>query len=113
MQPGFDLVAAAVGLEERIAQADLVLTGEGRLDSQTLEGKGPVGVAALARAAGKPVIAFAGSIEEHPAVLERFDAAVPIIDHPVSLEFALQNAAPFLQRAAARTARLLHIPISL
>ena len=113
LEPGFELVARAMQLEQRMAAADLVLTGEGRLDSQTLEGKGPAGVAAMARALGKPVIAFAGSIEEHPGILEHFDAAVPIIDRPVSLEEAMQNAAPFLERAAARTARLLRLPFSL
>ena len=113
LEPGFELVAKAMRLEGRMAAADLVLTGEGRLDSQTLDGKGPAGVAAMARALGKPVIAFAGSIEEHPQILAHFDAAVPIIDRPVSLEEAMQNAAPFLERAAARTARLLHLPFSL
>jgi glycerate kinase len=113
MEPGFDLVANAVGLEERILQTDLVLTGEGRLDSQTLEGKGPAGIAALARSAGKPVIAFAGSIEESPEILARFDATFPIIDRPVSLEEAMRDASTFLQRAAARAARLLSKPIIL
>lgn len=113
MEPGFDLVAKAVGLEERIAQSDLVLTGEGRLDSQTLEGKGPAGIAAMARAAGKPVIAFAGSIEETPGVLERFDATFPIIDRAVPLEEAMRDAPVFLQRAAARAARLISNPITL
>ena len=113
MEPGFDLVAEAVGLEQRIHAADIVITGEGRLDRQTLEGKGPAGVAAMARAAGKPVLAFAGSIDEHPEVLARFDAAVPIIDQPVSLEDAMRDAAPFLQRAAARAARLLRFPFPL
>ncbi len=113
LEPGFELVAKAMQLERRMAAADLVLTGEGRLDSQTLDGKGPAGVAAMARALGKPVIAFAGSIEEHPGILAHFDAAVPIIDRPVSLEEAMQNAAPFLERAAARTARLLRLPFSL
>jgi glycerate kinase len=113
MEPGFDLVARAVGLEERIAQTDLVLTGEGRVDSQTLEGKGPAGIAALARAAGKPVIAFAGSIEESPEIHAQFDALFPIIDKAVSLEDAMRDASPFLQRAAARAARLLSNPINL
>ena len=113
MEPGFDLVAGAIGLEERIAQTDLVLTGEGRVDSQTLEGKGPAGIAALARAAGKPVIAFAGSIEESPEILARFDALFPIIDKAVSLEDAMRDASPFLHRAAARAARLLSNPITL
>jgi glycerate kinase len=104
-------VARAIDLEQRVAAADLVLTGEGRLDAQTLEGKGPAGVAAMARSLGKPVIAFAGSIEEHPGIPALFDALVPVVDRPVSLEEAMQNAAPFLERAAARTARLLRIPI--
>jgi len=113
MKPGFELVAKAVGLEERIAHADLVLTGEGRLDSQTLEGKGPAGIAALARASGKPVLVFAGSIEESPDILACFDATFPIIDRPVSLEEAMRDAPAFLQRAAARAARLISKPINL
>ncbi len=113
MEPGFELVANAAGLAAKVAGADLVLTGEGRLDSQTLEGKGPAGVAALARSHGKPVFAFAGSIEEHPVLLERFDAAIPIIDRPVSLEEAMRDAASFLERAAARTARLVFRPLNL
>ena len=110
MEPGFDLVAKAVGLEERVRAADVVLTGEGRVDLQTLEGKGPAGVASLARAHGRPVIAFAGSVEEHPALDAHFDAIVPVIDRAVSLEEAMQNAAPFLQRAAARAARFVRLP---
>jgi glycerate kinase len=113
MEPGFELVSKAVGLEERIAQSDLVLTGEGRLDSQTLEGKGPAGIAALARAAGKPVLAFAGSIEEAPDLHARFDAIFPILDRAVSLEEAMRDAPAFLQRAAARAARLISNPIQL
>jgi glycerate kinase len=113
LEPGFELVAKAMQLERRMAAADLVVTGEGRLDFQTLDGKGPAGVAAMARALGKPVIAFAGSIEEHPGIAGCFDAAVPIIDRPVTLEEAMQNAIPFLERAAARTARLLRLSFPL
>ncbi len=113
LEPGFDLVSKAVGLEDRIAQSDLVLTGEGRLDSQTLEGKGPAGIAALARAAGKPVLAFAGSIEESPEIHACFDATFPIIDRAVSLEEAMKDAPAFLHRAAARAARLISNPIQL
>ena len=113
MEPGFELVAAAVGLEGRIAQVDLVITGEGRLDGQTLEGKGPAGVAALARALGKPVMAFAGSIAEDPAVLERFDAVVPIVDRPISLPEAMAQTVSLLERAAARTARMFTLSQSL
>jgi len=64
LRPGFDLVASLLGLEAAVGQADLVLTGEGSLDGQTLEGKAPAGVAALARRLGRPVIAFGGRVEE-------------------------------------------------
>lgn len=57
---GFDLLADLTGLTERIAAADLVVTGEGSLDGQTLAGKGPAGVARLARSHGKPVWVFCG-----------------------------------------------------
>ena len=70
---GFDLVAEQIGLEARVAQADLVITGEGRLDTQTLHGKGPVGIAQMARRLGKRVIAFAGAIEESPELHTHFD----------------------------------------
>jgi len=106
---GFELVAATLRLEERIAASDLVVTGEGRIDGQTLEGKGPAGVAALARKHGKPVLAFAGSIADHPAVDALFDAHVAIIDEPVSLEAAMSRGAEFLTRSATRAARLLQL----
>lgn len=60
--PGARLVGDIVGLETRIAQSDIVITGEGRLDEQTDFGKGPAYVAALARAAGKPCVCIAGVV---------------------------------------------------
>lgn len=60
---GFDLVAAWLDLDQRIAAADLVFTGEGCFDATSLEGKGPGGIVARARAAGKPVHVFAGSVQ--------------------------------------------------
>ena len=106
---GFDLVADTLHLEERIADCDLVVTGEGRIDGQTLEGKGPAGVASLARKHHKPVLAFAGSIAENPAVDSLFDAHCAIIDEPVVLELAMGRGAEFLTRSAARAARLLQL----
>ena len=75
--PGFDLVAEALGMADRLKSADLVVTGEGSLDVQTLGGKGPAGVAAMAKAAGIPVVAVAGRIE---------DTARPLFDACLSLE---------------------------
>jgi len=60
---GFDRIAEVLHLDERLARAEVVLTGEGRLDSQSLQGKGPVALAARARAAGRRVVAFAGRID--------------------------------------------------
>lgn len=74
---GFDIVADALGLEERIREADLVITGEGSLDIQTLGGKGPAGVAAMARDLGRPVVAVAGIVDER---------AMPLFDHVMSLQ---------------------------
>jgi glycerate kinase len=64
--PGFDLVSAWLGLGDRIAAADLVITGEGRFDRSSLEGKGPGAVAARARTEGKTVHVFAGAVGEAP-----------------------------------------------
>ena len=61
---GFDLIAELTGLGARIAAADLVVTGEGSLDEQSLNGKGPVGIARLARAHGKPVWGVCGRADE-------------------------------------------------
>ena len=106
---GFDLLAETLRLEERIAACDLVITGEGRIDGQTLEGKGPAGVAALARRHGKPVLAFAGSVADDSAVDSIFDAHCAIIDEPVTLDAAMSRGAEFLARSAARAARLLQL----
>ncbi len=109
IRPGFDLVAEILGLEKAIAEADLVLTAEGSLDAQTLEGKGPAGVAGLARRHGKPVIAFGGRLEADPRLADVFDAALPISSGPMSLEEALARAEPLLEEAAARAAALCQV----
>ena len=64
IRPGFDVVAEAVGLESKMKDVDLVITGEGSLDRQTLEGKAPAGVARLARKLGKRVFAIVGRASE-------------------------------------------------
>ena len=99
---GFDLVAEAVQLRERIAAADLVITGEGRLDAQTLHGKGPVGVAQMARALGKPVAAFAGAIEDSPALQACFDLAVSIKPPEMSVAEAMAAGTRLLEAAVLR-----------
>jgi glycerate 2-kinase len=73
IRPGFEVVAEAVGLETKMKNADLVITGEGSLDRQTLEGKTPAGVAGLARNLGKPVFAIVGRASEDRKLREIFD----------------------------------------
>jgi glycerate kinase len=109
IRSGFDLVAETLGLAERISACDLVITGEGRLDDQTLDGKGPHGLAALARQQGRRVLAFAGSVSPHAALDDVFDATCPIVDETIDLESAMQRGAEFLERAAYRAARLFRL----
>ena len=73
LRPGFDVVADAVELEEKIRRADVVITGEGKLDRQTLEGKAPVGVALRARKFGKRVFAVVGRAAPDQQVRDTFD----------------------------------------
>lgn len=104
LRSGFDLIAERADLAGLLARADLAITGEGRLDAQSLFGKVPVGVARLARAAGVPVAAFAGRIDGDAAVFRRagLDALVPIVDAPMSLSDAMADAPTLVRRAAQR-----------
>jgi glycerate 2-kinase len=108
MVPGFDLVAGLLGLEAAVARADLVLTGEGSLDQQTLEGKAPAGVAAMARRLGRPVIAFGGRVEEAARVglANCFEEIVALSDVEPSLsqEQRMVHGPELLRRHAARLA---------
>ncbi len=103
LRPGFDLVAELLGFDERLARADLVVTGEGRLDAQTLRGKGPAGVAARARDAGVPVLALAGSVDLDPAELADagFGGAAALADLEPDLDRSRAHAAELLERLAA------------
>ncbi len=109
IRPGFDVIAEAIHLASRIAAADLVITGEGRIDDQTLDGKGPAGVAALAHSLEKRVIAFGGAISPAAEASGVFDALIPIADRPLAMEDSIREAAPLLERAATRSAKLLRI----
>lgn len=109
MKAGFDLVAGILALEEKVREADLVLTGEGSIDLQTLEGKGPAGVAALARRHGRPVVAIGGRVMHDPRVYEAFDAALPVVNQPMSLAEAIRDAGALLEAAAERAARILSL----
>lgn len=106
-RPGIELVAELAGLADALQGADLAITGEGRLDSQTLHGKTPMGVARLAQAAGVPVIALAGSLgDEYQQTYPFIDAAFSLAPGPISLEQACATAAKELEARATDIARL-------
>lgn len=92
LRSGIDLVNSAIGLEDRIRSADVVVTGEGRLDGQSAMGKGPVGVARLAKKHGKPVVALAGCLSKDAALChaEGIDAFFSILREPVTLAEAMK-----------------------
>jgi glycerate kinase len=104
---GIDAVADAVRLRERIAAADLVVTGEGRLDWQSLQGKVVSGVAALGLAAGVPVIAVAGQVEvgRRELLTIGIESAYPLARTPEQVRTALADPAGTLADRAARVAR--------
>ncbi len=93
LQPGIDLVIRQTGLEEKLKDADLVVTGEGRLDGQSCMGKTPVGVAAAAKKYGKTVLAFAGCVRDDAGACNALgiDAFFPIIKAPCTLEAAMDS----------------------
>ena len=80
IRSGFEVVADLVDLRKRIARADIVITGEGKLDHQTLAGKGPAGVARMARAEGKRVFAIVGQASDDAAARELFDQVMTLDD---------------------------------
>ncbi len=99
---GFDLIADLIDLRRRVAEANFVITGEGRIDAQTLHGKGPMGVALLARELGKPVAALAGLIEAREALAPHFDHLIQVKPEAMPIPEAIQNARELLL-AASRT----------
>lgn len=107
-RPGIELVAEVAGLAEAMQGADLAITGEGRLDAQSLHGKTPVGVARVAAAAGVPVIALAGSLGEgYVRVHDNgIAAAFSLTPGPTSLAQAMAGAAVELEARAEELARL-------
>jgi glycerate kinase len=105
LMQGFEIVRQETNLDKEIEWADLVITGEGKIDVQTQYGKTPMGVAGVAKKFNKPVIAIAGTLGEGYQELFPlgFDAIFSIIDKPMELKEALVNA-PFLIERCARSA---------
>ena len=107
IRPGFDVVAEAVGLESKMKDVDLVITGEGSLDRQTLEGKTPSGVARLARKLGKRVFAFVGRASKDREVREMFDGVYENARRGMSQEENMRRAAELLRENGRELAKSL------
>lgn len=114
LKSGVHIVSEALSLAQAISTADLVITGEGRMDAQSILGKTPIGVARLAKAAGKPVIAIVGCLrEDYEVVYEHgIDAVFPIIRQHERLEILLQQGQDNLISSAQNIARLWQLAMN-
>jgi glycerate kinase len=111
LMPGTDVVFETVGMERLIAQSDIVFTGEGRTDSQTLMGKAPYRVAALARQLGKPVVCLSGGIAQGAQQLYEHGVNVVTgaVQAPMTLQEAVGRSPELVRQAASAVARSIQI----
>lgn len=116
LESGIQIVLKETKLEEAIKEADIVVTGEGKLDGQTIYGKAPVGIAAIAKKYGKPVIAFAGTVTKEARMCNDYgiDAYFPILQKIETLEEAMQisNAEENMRDTAEQVFRMIQKIIS-
>ncbi|RRN06264.1 glycerate kinase [Bibersteinia trehalosi] len=114
LKAGVQIIIEATGLAEKIQNADLVITGEGRMDAQSIAGKTPVGVAKTAKQFGKPVIAIVGCLrEDYPVVYQHgIDAVFPIIHQLGSLDEILKSGRENLTSSAENVARLIALKLA-
>lgn len=108
---GIDLLLDYNNFVAHLTSVNLVITGEGQMDDQTIHGKGPLGVAKLAREYGVPTIAFVGGLNVHDSLLHKagIQAVFPIVDKPMALTNAIENAGALLTRAALRVGYVLQL----
>jgi len=111
---GADAVLDALHADTHLSDADLVITGEGQIDGQTVYGKAPIGVARRAKQFGIPVIAIGGNIGTDADVVYQhgIDALLSLTSGPITLEQAMQNAAHLLEQATAQALRLVKIGVN-
>jgi glycerate kinase len=109
LRPGIEIVTEAVGLDDIVRDADFVVTGEGRIDGQTVNGKTPMGVARVARRHGKPVVAIGGSLAADADAVHAhgIDVVVAAVARPCVIAEALAAADDNLRRAARNLAAAL------
>ncbi len=111
--PGIETVLDIVGFNEKVRNANLVITGEGKMDRQSAFGKAPVGVAM--RSNGVPVVAMVGAIGEgFEAVYEKGISSVfSVYSDAVSLEYAMENAADMMKKAADRMLKTIKVGMNI
>lgn len=109
LSPGSDLVFALLKVEEQVAKADLIFTGEGQIDFQTPFGKGPGMLAKIAKEHGVPVIGIAGSVTGDVGGLfdQGFSALFSIVASPMTVEAAIRQAAQLLEAQSEQVGRVL------
>ena len=116
VRPGVEVVAEMIGLGTALQAADLVITGEGQADEQTLSGKAAMGVASLARSRNAPAVLLCGGLGPGAAALDAagaFAVVQPIGDRPMSLEESMADTERLLANAAERVARTMEIGLGL
>lgn len=111
IDPGVDIVFRALNVEDRIRVASLVLTGEGRMDSQDIYGKAPMAIAATAHRFGVPVIAVVGSTSRDYRVVydHGLDAVIGIVNRPMSQDRAIHETSGLVTEAAMRAMRIVRV----
>ena len=111
LRRGIEIVTEALGLAEQVKDADLVITGEGRIDSQSINGKVPVGVASVAKRFNKPVIGIAGSLTADVGVVHQhgIDAVFSVLYSICTLDEALATAGKNVTMTARNVAATLKL----
>ncbi|HGI2091487.1 TPA: glycerate kinase [Streptococcus agalactiae] len=113
LEPGIDIILSEINIEKAISESDLVVTGEGRLDGQTVMGKAPIGVAKLAKKYGKKVVAFSGSVTEDAILCNQhgIDAFFPIVRRLISLDEAMSKEVAYknMKETATQVFRLINL----
>lgn len=107
MVSGADFILNQLNFEEHVKWADIVITGEGKIDSQTLNNKAPFAVAKMARKHDKPVFAIGGKVEKEAS--EAFDGIFSLVNGPHNLEFAMNNANQLLYNFSVEFAKTIQI----
>lgn len=114
LKRGVEIVIEATGLDGHVQGADIVITGEGKIDGQTIYGKTPIGVAKTAKRLGTPVIAIAGNVANDSAVVHEhgIDAVFSIIPGVITLEAAFANASQYVESTSRNLALMMKLGMS-